>query len=51
MYDIGIPAFYTQTGVGTWIESGEGPIKYKPWDGKKKKVEVYGDKREVPISC
>lgn len=26
----GIPAFYTPTGYGTWIQDGNSPIKYKP---------------------
>jgi len=34
----GIPAFYTATGVGTLIETGGFPIKYKL---NSKEVEIY----------
>lgn len=39
----GIPAFYTPAGVGTWIESGELPIKF---DGKGG-VEKFSKPRET----
>ena len=31
----GIPAFYTPTGYGTWIQDGNSPIKYKPKNEQK----------------
>ena len=39
----GIPAFYTATGVGTVLQNGGFPIKYKP-DGKN--VDISSPKRE-----
>ena len=41
----GIPAFYTPTGVGTWIEEGGSPIKYKE-DGSGE-VEIQSKPRET----
>jgi len=40
----GIPAFYTPTGVGTTIESGGFPIKYKPGT---KEAEIVSEPRQV----
>ena len=40
----GIPGFYTSTGVGTVLESGGFPIKYKS-DGKT--VEISSKPREI----
>ena len=40
----GIPAFYSPTGVGTWLEKGQIPILYAP-DGTK--VLKYNKPREV----
>lgn len=39
----GIPAFFSPTGAGTLLETGEIPVKYSP-DGK---VEKYSKPREV----
>lgn len=40
----GIPAFYSPTGVGTWLEDGKIPVKYAP---KGASVEQFSKKREV----
>ncbi|PNS16606.1 Succinyl-CoA:3-ketoacid coenzyme A transferase 1, mitochondrial [Sphaceloma murrayae] len=46
----GIPAFYTPTGVSTFIETGEIPIKYAPIkEGEKPTVEIPGNKRETRV--
>ncbi|ETO35565.1 hypothetical protein RFI_01499 [Reticulomyxa filosa] len=39
----GIPAFYTPTGVGTWIHTGKVPIKYD----SKGEVEIYSTHKET----
>lgn len=41
----GIPAFFTPTGYGTAVESGELPVKYKE-DGSGA-IEVHGKRKEV----
>ncbi|KAG9039773.1 hypothetical protein FRB95_007200 [Tulasnella sp. JGI-2019a] len=41
----GIPAFFTPTGYGTAVESGELPVKYK--EGSDGEVELYAKKKEV----
>lgn len=44
----GVPAFYTPTGVSTFIETGEIPIRYKPVkEGQKPEVDIPGNKRET----
>eukprot|EP01048_Picozoa_sp_COSAG05_P009600 COSAG05_NODE_799_length_7238_cov_4.050707_1_plen_380_part_00 len=43
----GIPAFFTPTGVGTWIEQGGSPIKYKA-DGSGE-VEIESKPRESRV--
>lgn len=44
----GVPAFYTPTGVSTFIETGEIPIRYKPIkEGQKPEVDIPGNKRET----
>ncbi|ORY63810.1 hypothetical protein BCR35DRAFT_308776 [Leucosporidium creatinivorum] len=45
----GIPAFYTPSGYGTAVQTGEIPIKYKDVEqgGKKGEVEIKGVPREV----
>ena len=41
----GIPAFYTPAAFGTWVQTGELPVRYKP-DGT---VAVYSKPREVRV--
>ena len=45
----GIPAFYTPTGFGTAVQTGQIPIKYKDTTtgAKSGEVEIEGKKREV----
>lgn len=49
----GVPAFYTPTGVGTVVESGGYPIKYRKGgvavevSAKPKQVEIFNGKRYV----
>jgi 3-oxoacid CoA-transferase len=40
----GIPAFYSPTAVGTWLEEGKIPMLY---DKTGEKVLKYNEKREV----
>ncbi|RPA77422.1 succinyl-CoA:3-ketoacid-coenzyme A transferase 1 [Ascobolus immersus RN42] len=48
----GIPAFYTPAAVGTWVQTGELPVRYKP-DGtvavlsKPKEVREFGGRQFV----
>src|SRR5690606_3935616 len=39
----GIPAFYTPAAVGTWVQTGQLPVRYKP-DGT---VAVFSKPKEV----
>lgn len=41
----GIPAFFTPSGYGTAVQTGEIPIKYK--EGTQQEIEVPGKPREV----
>jgi len=41
---MGIPAFYTPAGVGTYVETGGFPIKFKKGT---KEVEEYTQQKEV----
>ncbi|RPB25537.1 succinyl-CoA:3-ketoacid-coenzyme A transferase 1 [Terfezia boudieri ATCC MYA-4762] len=41
----GIPAFYTPAAFGTWVQTGELPVRYKP-DGA---VALYSKPREVRV--
>lgn len=41
---MGIPAFYTPAGVGTYVETGGFPVKFKKGT---KEVEEYSKPKEV----
>jgi len=43
----GIPAFFTRTGYGTWIQEGKNVIKYGPGGAKGGEVEIYSTPRET----
>lgn len=43
----GIPGFYTATGIGSMVENGGIPIKYRKGGGKPEMVSIPKDVRSV----